>query len=433
MRPNSATNIDRGVTVGMIETGHADTDERTFRRLVSEALAHLYEPGYLLAHPLTQLLIDAALITSTEQFAPYLRTAVDALRPSTPVPHGSAGWRQYRYLYLRYIEEQGHRQIAADLVLSTRQATREHENGLQALSRLLWYRYSAAVGRSTAEPPSDAPAELSITSGDAGLIELATGQPVEPVGLAEVVDSALATVARLAQSVGVDLVCELGAVRNPIMAAKPALRHCLLNVLGYLLESAPHGARLRIEATEGVGVVRVLLSVNATSSEQSDAAEDRTGCSEIQLARRLASLQGMQLDVRRTEDGLQALLVIPTRRERTVLYVDDNPDMGRLFRQYLAGTGYGLVHVRTAERAIRLARATPPDVIVLDVLLPSEDGWQLLERLRAEPSLARRPVIMCSVLPEQSLAASLEVSAFLMKPITQTDLRSILERCCPLD
>jgi CheY-like chemotaxis protein len=106
--------------------------------------------------------------------------------------------------------------------------------------------------------------------------------------------------------------------------------------------------------------------------------------------------------------------------------------MGRLFRRYVAGTGYGLVHVRTAERAIQVSRQSPPDVFVLDVLLPSEDGWQLLERLRAEPRTAETPVIVCSILPEETLATSLGIAGFLPKPINQPDLLATLARCCPL-
>src|SRR5262249_14004138 len=156
----------------------------------------------------------------------------------------------------------------------------------------------------------------------------------------------------------------------------------LLGLLGYAIGRSPPGAALLIGAVERPGVTDLLVSVepSASGGRASDQAGDQP--SGIELARRLAGLQGIQLDVRTSALGIEAVLALPTERARSVLYVDDSPEMGRLFRHYVAGTGYGLTHVRTAERAVQVARRAPPDVIVLDVLLPTEDGWQLLERLR---------------------------------------------------
>jgi CheY-like chemotaxis protein len=412
----------------MSSAGGAVVDQEAFRGLVREALAHLYEPAHVLSCRLARLLTDAGLIQAPEQLARYLTEAIDELRPPAVAPRGSAGWRQYRYLYLRYVEAAGHRRIADDLGLSTRQATREHEGGLQALSSVLWSRYAATDRPATARQRG--------TSGAPGLddelIELGARQPAAPTRLRDVVDGAVSTVSRMASTAGVDLRSDLGEDLRPVVASKQALRHILLGLLDYLIRRSPPGAALLIGAEERSGVTDLLVSVEPSTSgvRPSDhAADQRNG---IELARRLAGLQGIQLDVRESALAIEAALALPTVRARTVLSVDDNPDMGRLFRQYVAGTGYGLIHVRTAERAVQVARRAPPDVIVLDVLLPTEDGWQLLERLRADPETATTPVIVCSILPEANLAASLGVAAFLAKPISQPALLAALARCCPL-
>src|SRR6185437_5907402 len=105
-------------------------------------------------------------------------------------------------------------------------------------------------------------------------------------------------------------------------------------------------------------------------------------------------------------------LLLPIQHAPTLLLVDDNPDLGILFRRYLSATSYQLVHVRTAERCLSVARDLLPDLVVLDVLLPSHDGWEILSALRADPVTADLRVVICSVIPDHALALSLGVTEF---------------------
>jgi CheY-like chemotaxis protein len=406
-------------------------DQTEFRRLVGEALAHLYEPAYLLVHPLTRLLIERQLISSPEQLPRYLTAIIDELRPRGIVPRNAPGWRQYRYLYLRYVEGAGHRQIAADLGLSTRQATREHEAGLRAFSSVLWNRYLAAAKSPTVVESAVGSGDVAL--GAAELVDLGALQPIEPIDLKDVVGLAVSTLGRAAEGAGVRLRARIGDRITTVAANRLVLRHILLNLLGDLIQRGAPGALLEIAATERPGAIDLLLSLDRARQGDPVANGARDGRSGIGLAYRLAAIQGMPFNVRASQSSIEAVLTLPTRHARTVLYVDDNPEMGRLFRQYLIGTGYSLVHVRTADRAVQVARSVPPDVVVLDVILPTEDGWQLLERLRADQTTAKIPIIMCSILPEETLAASMGVVEFLTKPISQAALLSALARCCPVD
>ena len=71
-------------------------------------------------------------------------------------------------------------------------------------------------------------------------------------------------------------------------------------------------------------------------------------------------------------------------REATVLVVDDNPDIVDLVRRYLTGSGYRLLQARAPPTTLDLARTAHPDVITLDVMLPSQDGGQIFTELRAD-------------------------------------------------
>jgi CheY-like chemotaxis protein len=130
-------------------------------------------------------------------------------------------------------------------------------------------------------------------------------------------------------------------------------------------------------------------------------------------------------------DGEEIVLVLPPIPLHTVLVVDDNPDVVSLFQRYLRGEPYRVVQATSGEVAHRLATALRPDVLVLDVMLPSQDGWEGLQRLRDDPATRAIPVVVCSVLPERDLALSLGVAEFLAKPVMRTALIATLERWCP--
>jgi CheY-like chemotaxis protein len=150
----------------------------------------------------------------------------------------------------------------------------------------------------------------------------------------------------------------------------------------------------------------------------------------LSMARRLVEISGGTLEVIDGEAGespLSVKMVLPTGR-RTVLVVDDNADTLRLYQHYLADTDYSFVGASDAERAIELATIAVPHLVVLDVMLPGMDGWQLLARLREHPATRDVPIVVCSILPEEYLAMALGAAAFLRKPVSREALLSVLDR-----
>ncbi len=89
---------------------------------------------------------------------------------------------------------------------------------------------------------------------------------------------------------------------------------------------------------------------------------------------------------------------------RTVLYVDDDPDIRQIVQMAL-GLAPGLtVHTGdSGEQALSLARTLRPDLVLLDVMMPGLDGPGTLARMRAEPSMARLPVVLMTAkaMPEE--------------------------------
>ena len=79
-----------------------------------------------------------------------------------------------------------------------------------------------------------------------------------------------------------------------------------------------------------------------------------------------------------------------------VLLVDDNPVVMAVYRSGLAMAGFTVDTATDGAMALAQAAATTPDVIVLDLMLPVVDGFEVLRRVRADPTLAQVPVIVFS-------------------------------------
>src|SRR6185295_11658888 len=91
----------------------------------------------------------------------------------------------------------------------------------------------------------------------------------------------------------------------------------------------------------------------------------------------------------------------------TVLVIDDDPTMPELLQRSLKIDGVRIVSAQGGEAGLEMARQIHPDVITLDVLMPTMDGWAVLSALKADPELAEIPVIMLSILDDKNMGYAL--------------------------
>ena len=117
---------------------------------------------------------------------------------------------------------------------------------------------------------------------------------------------------------------------------------------------------------------------------------------------------------------------------RSVLIVDDTQDIRELLSIQVEMIGLEAVSVSNGRQALELLHSRPFDMVLLDIMMPEVNGYQVLEEMSADPALRSIPVIVCSILPQKELALSLGAAGFLQKPISQDALIEALERLnCP--
>lgn len=105
----------------------------------------------------------------------------------------------------------------------------------------------------------------------------------------------------------------------------------------------------------------------------------------------------------------------------TVLVVDDEKDIRDLLAYNLTKHGYKVIEVATGEDALREARLAPPDLVVLDLMLPGIDGLEVCKRLKNDKKTSRVPVLMLSARGEEAdVVVGLELGAddYITKPFS---------------
>ena len=112
----------------------------------------------------------------------------------------------------------------------------------------------------------------------------------------------------------------------------------------------------------------------------------------------------------------------------TLLVVDDNEDNRYTLTRRLSREGFSNIATATNGReALELLRAKPIDLVLLDIMMPDMNGYEVLEHLKADPQLQHIPVIMISAVDEiESVIRCVELGAedYLSKPFNPTLLRA---------
>jgi signal transduction histidine kinase/CheY-like chemotaxis protein len=106
----------------------------------------------------------------------------------------------------------------------------------------------------------------------------------------------------------------------------------------------------------------------------------------------------------------------------TVLVIDDDPAVHELMQRTLGRDGFSVLGAVSGAEGMAVARAVRPAVITLDVVMPGQDGWQVLRAIKADPLLADTPVVMATMLDERPLALALGATDYLVKPIDRDEL-----------
>ncbi|SUZ32218.1 putative transcriptional regulatory protein TcrX [Roseibaca ekhonensis] len=115
--------------------------------------------------------------------------------------------------------------------------------------------------------------------------------------------------------------------------------------------------------------------------------------------------------------------------QKRVLVIEDEPNISEAIRFILTRNGWQVDVEADGFAALARLRSAPPDALILDLMLPDMDGFEILRNLRAEAPTRDLPVLMLTAkgqVADRDLAAKLGVTRFMTKPFANAEVVSAL-------
>ena len=387
---------DRNRTrVDYSSAGHQSAGFDAFREELRRALPQLRNPAYRPHEILLKVLsCDPPAGPGLVQSA--IIASIAELEPDPTLPANSRARRDFDSLHQRFVLGLTQEETASALHLSVRHVQRVQAEATHLIARVLWDRY--LVRGEMPDWRSQMEQELA---------NLSSRDPDATADVASAIADVMELAHALASTHGIQL--KAGFIQPGVVATvhPSALRQALVTAVGRMTQHVSPG-ELSIYAALAGGSVRITLTGPAKSNHLP--AKDR-------LARDIITPPGATVEAQAKGDRLFLWLTLPSIGERTVLVIEDNLDMVHFYQRCTAGTPYRVTHLSECQDMLGAIEAAGPDIVVLDVMLPHVDGWQLLTHLYERLSTRSIPVIVCSVVKEEELALSLGAALFLAKPV----------------
>ncbi|MCU1220682.1 MAG: sensory transduction histidine kinase [Candidatus Angelobacter sp.] len=248
-----------------------------------------------------------------------------------------------------------------------------------------------------------------------------------------------------------------------VLADRLRFKQILYNLLSNAVKFSPVEGQIAIEAAQDGSMVRFAICDNGIGIapqhqqvifEEFHQVESRDGVPKegtglgLAITRRLVEQQGGEISVEsELGKGARFIFTLPLGRsdgvaqipssaapapskskQPIVLVVDDEAQDRELLASYLAPEGFRIVTAGSGDEAMSMAMDLRPDVITLDILMPTGSGWEMLYRLRNTPETSRIPIVVVSIVDQKQLGFSLGAAEYLVKPVSKEILLEALGR-----
>jgi PAS domain S-box-containing protein len=288
----------------------------------------------------------------------------------------------------------------------------------------------------------------------------------EPLDLNALVQAAVESVRSTVEAYGHSL--ELKLAPRPLRVEGDATRltQVIVNLLNNAAKYTPNGGRLGVSAVQrgsvvtvhvtdnGIGMSKALIDRAFELFVQGDRALDRSegglGIG-LTLVKRIVAMHGgtvtassggagqgseftftipLAMSSAASSAGPAAVSTARARGTQKILVVDDNEDAANSLAALLQMSGHQVLVAHDGPQALRLATADPPDLALLDLGLPTMDGYELARRVRGTPALAHTRLIAMTGYGQDSdrrAASGAGFEAHLVKPVEFRDLMRAIE------
>jgi len=389
---------------------------------VKDILNHLSDPAYLENHNLLDLFYHGADMSRAARMQALRQTfqgSIDFLKPPEGTPPNASEWRCYKILNFRYFQLKEWHVIEEELGLSQRQVQRDLKKGIDALVSILWDHYAA---QNSSETLVMDVREEDAETYDQELIkeELKNWEiSYDLINLSQVLEQALQLCATLLETElhnRVDMT-EVDTKLN-VLVDQVLTKQGLYKIFS-MIGSGPESLKVRL-GTRKLNDFFYELSFTFNTTQIKTVEH-------WAIAQLFFTIQGLSQNIVETDTETKISVILPVKKQISCLVIDDVESVRRLIERMLGSYGiqvFGASNYLTANNLIQLVR---PDFILLDILMPKMDGWQMVKNLKSSPDTSEIPVIICSVLFEPELSQAVKAAGYIRKPIDRLELIKTLQ------
>lgn len=397
----------------------------SFIRELRSALNHLYDPDSLRQNPLADVFGVSNRFDTPSALQNLLTRAIESLKPVLGAANKAHMQAIYDLLLYRYVQQLNQDEIANQLGISVRHLRRQQNLAIYELARQLWEQYHLDKGQGPAQPGgptetgvSDTPQptgtgdvmkEDSDLSEELSWLKNASHQTTTDLSLA--LPEALTLIQPMAEQKNTRILRK-EAITGLVQAHPVAFQQVVLNLLSIAIQLA-RGGTVYLDSQEASGQSTLQISGEVDDPLAMPVAEEQNWLGAV---RKLIEMSHGSFDFRIDANRFLAQVSFHHVDPVMVLVVDDNPEIITMMQRFAAETMFQIIGTNDPKTAVDQALQVQPDLIVLDIMMPQLDGLQVLSRIKHHPLLGRVPVVVCSVLPQKDLAASLGANGFLQKP-----------------
>ena len=387
-----------------------------FETLIKDGLNNLFDFAVLETHP---LLSNGITIPSNfsgnkgEFLKKVLLEAIENLKPVEKIYDINVPeWRVYIVLIKRYVEGMNSFDVAKLLAMSDRQYRRYQKKAIQSVAIILWNRFI----QTTPEPNGEKTQETSNIDFNIFHEEIVLSDVIH--GLNNLLETRFSD-----EKVTIRIEEEVKSAR--VESDRVILRQILIEIVNTLLNYKTK----RLTYTIYFFQDQIALSIKSTiQHEGSLFFEEKNEPFENNI-RFWADKLGIKIE--QVEDpGLKQIeirIVFSKNKQKTILIIDDQEPAIRLFTRYLSRSNVKIIGISKPGKVLARVKEANPILIILDIMMPKMDGWEVLQSIKLDEKTKTIPVIVCSAWGEPELAKSLGAIEFLRKPVTQRDLLATIQ------
>lgn len=397
-------------------------DRTEFQNDVKDILNHLSDPAYLENHNLLNLFNigeEAAISVRMHSLRETIQKSINFLQPPEGTPSNANEWRCYKILTFRYFQLKEWHVIEEELGLSQRQVQRDLKKGLDALISILWDHHSSQTQAAT-QSVSESKEEVETYDQELIKEELKNWEiSYDLINLSQILEQALQLCKSLLNTEfheRLDMK-EVDATLN-VMVDQVLTKQGLYKIFSMIGDSA-ETLNVQIKTRKlNDFFYELAFTFNTSDIHTSD---------HWSIAQLFFTIQGLRHHFTE-QDGLTEISVIlPVKKQISCMVIDDVESVRRLIERMLGSYGIQVFGADNYTNALNLIQLVKPDFILLDILMPKMDGWQMIKNLKSNPQTAEIPVIICSVLFEPELSQAVKAAAYIRKPINRLELIKTLQ------